>query len=98
MGESGMSRLNELRSRLTKLHRLRRGARLGTAWCAVAVAVLWCLAALFLIDWTLEMTRLQRVIALAAAAGAVYWAYRRFAAPLLHDGESLLDVALLVER
>jgi hypothetical protein len=98
MGESGMSRLNELRTRLLKLHRLRRGARLGTAWCAVVVAVLWSLAALFLIDWTLEMTRLQRAIALVAAAGAVYWAYRRYSAPLLHEGESLLDVALLVER
>ena len=93
-----MSRLNELRARLTKLHRLRRGARLGTAWLAVAVAILWSLAGLFLVDWLFEMTRAQRVIALVVACAAVYWAYRRFAAPLLHEGESLLDVALLVER
>ena len=98
MGESGMSRLNELRNRLMKLHRQRRNARLGTAWAAVAIAVCCALAALFVVDWTMEMTRLQRVIAMLMAVGVVYWAYRRYAAPLLQEGESLMDVALLVER
>ena len=93
-----MTKLPELRSQLSKLHRWRRTVRLGTAWCSVALAVLLCLAGLFVIDWTLEMTRLQRLVALAVSAGIVYWAYHRFARPWLAREETLLDVALLVER
>ena len=50
-----MSKLFNLRSRLSSLRRRRRAVRLGAAFCALGVAVLWVLGAAFLIDWTLQI-------------------------------------------
>lgn len=93
-----MSRLEALRNQITRLHRRRRAARVTVGLCAVALAVAWVLVGLFLIDWSLELTRLQRVVALVAAAAVVAWAVRRYAWPWLTERESELDVALLVEK
>ncbi len=67
-------------------------------WSIVSIAVLWLMALAFLADWTFEMTVAQRVVLLAACAAALLWALRRFAAPFIGKGESVLDVALLVEK
>jgi hypothetical protein len=93
-----MSRLVPLRRQLTGLRRRRQSVRLGAAWLAIILAVLWTLAIVFLLDWQLSMSRLQRVVAVAIGAGAVIWAYRRFAKPLLSRRETDLDMALMVER
>jgi hypothetical protein len=53
---------------------------------------------MYLVDWIFELSRLQRVILWAIAAGALVWAYRKYALPWLGQQETELDVALLVER
>jgi hypothetical protein len=93
-----MSRLVPLRRQLTGLRRRRQSVRLGAAWLAIALALAWALVVVFLLDWQLSMSRLQRVVAIAIGAGAVIWAYRRFAKPLLSRRETDLDMALMVER
>jgi hypothetical protein len=93
-----MSRLATLRQQLTGLRRRRHSVRLGAAWLAIGLAVLWALAVIFLLDWLFVMSRLQRAIVLGIGIGAVIWAYRRFAQPLLSRRETDLDMALMVER
>jgi len=68
------------------------------AFGAVALAALWILAAMFLFDWLLEMTRLQRALMLAVGVVLVIWAFRRYALPWLGQRESELEMALFVER
>ena len=92
------SKLAELHKRLKRLKRRRQRVRWGTAYSAVALAVLWVLAGAFLIDWLLEMDQLQRAIALVLYAGATAWMLYRYALPWLGFRETELDMALLVER
>jgi len=68
------------------------------AYAALALAILWSLAAAMAIDYALELTRLQRLVTLVAIAGVVLWAARRFALPWFGHQESDLDIALLVEK
>ena len=93
-----MNRLTYLRKRLSRLRSRRRRLRWGMAFGAVALAALWILAAMFLFDWLLEMTRLQRVLMLAVGVALVVWAFRRYARPWLGKHESELEMALFVER
>jgi len=93
-----MTQLSPLRSRLNDLRRRRQAVRLGTGYAAIALAVLWSLAALFVVDWLIEMSKLQRVAAISACAAVVVWAARRYARPWLGQHESELDIALLVEK
>ena len=76
-----MTQLSPLRNQLGSLRRRRAGVRWGAAWIAVAVAVLWILAVIFLLDWQLSMTRFQRVAAMAIGVGVVIWAFRRYSSP-----------------
>ena len=66
-----MNRLTYLRKRLSRLRSRRRRLRWGMAFGAVALAALWILAAMFLFDWLLEMTRLQRVLMLAVGVASL---------------------------
>ncbi len=93
-----MSKLTTLRDRLAELRRSRQRARWGTAYAAVALAVLWLMALAFVIDYTFEFTRVQRLLVLVIFAAATAWAVRRFALPWLGHHESDLDMALLVEK
>ena len=93
-----MNRLARLRSRLARLRRRRRLTRLMMGYAALGIAVLWALLAAFLGDWLMDMSRAQRVVAILVAAAAAIWAFRRFTRPWLGRGESLTDMALLVER
>lgn len=93
-----MTNLESLRNRLSELRRRRQLVRWGNAYAALAVAVLWTLAAAFAVDWLFEMTRPQRLLTLAVCAAAVAWAVRRFTLPWLGIQESEIDVALQVER
>ncbi len=93
-----MTRLGILREQLDGLRRRRRVARLATAWVALALALLWSLAGIFLLDWQLVMSWPQRLVAVAIGTGVIIWIYRRYARPLLATHETDLDVALLIER
>lgn len=92
------SRLEPLRTRLNDLRRKRWAARLAIGLAGLGVAVLWSLAILFLLDWLFEMNRLPRLILLAAAGGTVAYAFVWLTKPWLTAHESLIDMALLVER
>ena len=93
-----MTQLQELRTHLHRLRQRRRLARWSTGLAALALAVLWGLVAVFLVDWTANLgtslrlaspCRLGAVLLLAAW----YWAW-----PWLTQGESDLDIALLIEK
>ncbi len=93
-----MNGLDQLRARLASLRRRRRLARWIVAYSALAVAVLWALAAVLLGDWLLDMDYPQRLVMLGACTGGVLWAFYRFSRPWLAWSESLIDMALLVQR
>lgn len=93
-----MTKLSALHKRLAGLRRQRRWIRWGTGYAALAAALLWILAALFVADWLLEMTKAQRGVALIIALGALVWAFFRYTAPWLGHAETELDIALLVEQ
>lgn len=98
MGQSAVTQLELLRSRLARLRSRRQHVRRVAAWSTVALAVLWTLAAFFVIDWMLEMSRLQRGVAWVATIGLVSWVYVRLAQQWLARRESEIDIALLVEQ
>jgi hypothetical protein len=98
MGEPAMNRLRQLRSRLASLRRRRRLARWTAAYSALAVALLWALIAALLGDWLFDMNYPQRLVAIVACTGAVAWAFSRFTRPWLGWSESVIDMALLVQR
>lgn len=91
-------RLDAFRARLRGLRRRRQGLRWLTAYSGLAAGVLATLLVLLLADWALDMSRLQRVVALALCVAAVVWVARRFTLPLLGRRESELDMALMVEH
>ena len=93
-----MTRLHELRKRLSRLRRRRRRIRLSTAFSALILTALWILAAAFLLDWWLEMSRSQRLVCWLAGAGVAIWAFGRYTLPWLGHRETDLDMALLVQR
>lgn len=98
MGEPAVTRLAKLHKRLARLRRRRRRVRWGTAYAAAAVALVWLAAAAFLADWSLELNRPQRVVAMAVCLGALVWAVRRYVRPWLGQRETELDMALLVQQ
>jgi len=93
-----MTRLTELRKRLARLKRRRQRTRWATAYSALALALLWILAAAFLVDWLFEMNWIQRAISLLLCTGIAVWAFWRWSLPWLGHRENELDMALLVER
>lgn len=93
-----MSKLATLRSRLNSLRRRRAIVRWGNAWSALGTAVICVLIADFVADFSLEMSRSQRFVALMFIAGALYWAFNRLTRPFLGQTETELDIALLVEK
>lgn len=96
--EPGVNELTLLHRVLRRLARRRRGLRLATALTGAAVGVLWGLAALFLLDWSLGMNVAQRWLALAMLAAVGVWAWRRFVSGWLAGGDTELDLAVLLER
>ncbi len=93
-----MNRLRQLRARLASLRRRRRLARWIVGYSALAVAVLWALLAALVGDWLLDMSYPQRLVTLLACTGLVAWSFYRFTRPWLAWSESLIDMALLVQR
>lgn len=93
-----MNELALLRARLRRLRRRRQRLRWATAYSGLAAGVLGVLLLVLAADWALDMTRVQRGVALLLAGAAVVWVLRRYTLPLLGRRESELDMALLVER
>lgn len=91
-------RLTPLRRQLQSLRSARQRTRVAAAASAVAIAVSVAIAAFWLVDWTFELSVAQRLVVLGLAAVGLVWSYRGFARDLLGVSESLVDVALLVER
>jgi hypothetical protein len=95
-----MTRLSDLRKRLTRLKRRRQRFRWTTGYSALATALLWALAAAFPIDWHFQQSLGvgQRLVLCALVAGAVVWAFFRYTLPWLGRKETELDMALMVEH
>jgi hypothetical protein len=98
VGELAVTKLSALHRQLNRLGRSRRRLWLGTGASALLVAVLWAAVAVFFADWLLDMTRTQRIVALAASVLALGWAYRRYTRPWLRRRETELEMAMLVQR
>ncbi|UUO05425.1 hypothetical protein M4951_18840 [Blastopirellula sp. J2-11] len=92
------SKLNQLRWQLQKLRQARRSVRLGSALAVIVGSLLLALLILLGLDVALEMNLVQRVIVMAIATVTLIWAWRRFAAPWLGTRETMLDMAMMVER
>ena len=93
-----MTRLIDLRRRLANLRRRRQRIRVGTALTGMAAALLTIVAAVFLLDWLFEMTRVQRAVLLLLGVAATGWAFYRYFLPWVGYEETDLQMALLVER
>jgi len=93
-----MTELSALRLRLNALRWQRQAVRWGAGLAALGLAVLWTLTVAFALDWLLEMSKLQRAVMIVAGIGVILWATRRFVLHWFGVRESLLDMALLVER
>lgn len=94
-----------LNPELAPLHRLLR--RIGTRrrlvrWSIGALGILggilFAALGLFLVDWLLDLTPLQRGAVLLAGIVLLAWAFRRYIAPWFGGRESELDLALLLEK
>jgi hypothetical protein len=99
-GRKPTQHLRPLRKRLIRLRRRRQRFRWLTAASALAIAVLWALAAVFALDWCFQrnVDIWQRLLLIVLAAAAVIAAFVRFAAPWLGRREDVTDMALLVQK
>jgi hypothetical protein len=93
-----MTRLAQLRRRLSRLKQHRRNVRRGAGYGGLAIALFSILASAFLVDWLLDLNRIQRAISLALCGSLLLLAFRRYTLPWLRRRETDLDMALLVER
>lgn len=95
-----MSKLLPLVQQLQSLRSARASVRQLSAWAAVATAIVVALLALFAIDWFFqrEVGSIQRAVLMVVGVGAIVWAFRKYAWPLLKVREDATDMALLVER
>jgi hypothetical protein len=92
-----MTKLNKLHRRLASLRRRRVLARWSSAYAALITATLWTLAVALAIDLAFELNVAQRLVVFAFCGGAMVWAFRRFALPLLGIRETEIQLALQVE-
>lgn len=90
--------LGLLRQRLAALVRRRSLAAWGAGLSAWLLAVGWILLAVFFLDWSLALDRLQRLLLLAVAVGGAAWTFRAWVLPLFGRHESEIDAALMVEK
>lgn len=91
-------KLGILRSRLNQLRRRRAMIRQSTAWSALAIAVLWLVAAVFFVDLLLLMDIPQRIVAWILCGLVAAWAFWHYTKPWIGVKEDVVDVALLVEK
>ncbi len=72
--------------------------RWGSALSVLAIALLWTLLVIFVVDWLFDLTRVQRLVAIGAGIVTLLWSTRRHVLPEVRQTETDLDMALMVER
>ncbi len=92
------TKLAIVRSHLTRLQWMRAAVRQGSALCATLAMMIWLLMVSFLIDWCFDLPPEFRWGILPVWAVCSLLACRKWVWPLVADGESIEDVALMVER
>ncbi len=93
-----MTRIAPLRKQLASLRETRQWLRWATGGSGLALALLWTLAFLFVLDVVFQLSLLQRFLLLLVAAAGIVWAWQRLTRPFLNVHEDDFDVALLVEK
>ena len=91
-------KLARLQSHLSALCWRRWFARLADGGMALALVVALAIVVDFLLDWTFRFGRGQRGVLLAAVVLLVLWGLRKFVWPAVASRESVIDMALQVER
>lgn len=92
------SRLSLLRSRLTRLSRVRGLLRVLAAGAAIGSSLILTAFAVFAIDFMFRLGFAERLTVVLAAVIAMASSFWRYALPLVRQRESLTETALLVER
>lgn len=93
-----MTKLRTLQSQLASLRRWRQWFRWGTGYAGLLIALLWILAAVFVLDYGFKLEVPQRAIVIVIGLAGLVWAAMRYTAPFLGIQETPIDMALLVER
>ena len=92
------TRLGHLRSQLNLLRRKRLFVRWGSAVCNLFAFGMLLLVAAFVCDWMFNLSSLSRSGMLVVLIVANVWAVKRWIWPLTSGGESLEDIAIIVEQ
>ena len=92
------SKLDRVQSRLAASCRRRWLARVIEGSISWTLALLAALVVDFLCDWTFRFSFAQRVLLLAVFLLLALWTLRRFVWPAVASRESILELALAVER
>lgn len=92
------TKLSTLHNQLATLRQMRQTVRLLTALAGIAIALLWVLIGIFLLDWSFSLPLIPRLIVMVIGATVSFWAFTRYTQPLLGVQETELEMALLVER
>lgn len=93
-----MTNLGMLRRELATLRRRRALRRLVCGTAPLGTGCVCVLAAVFLLDFLLELDVMQRMVAVGVGLLMLGWILRRSAWPYLRERESELGAALQVER
>lgn len=93
-----MSKLRTLRSQLASLRGRRQAYRWLIGLSAAAIAVLWVLVGIFVLDVIFQLDVLQRAVVIVVGLLGIVWAAYKFSSPFFGIDESLEEMALLVER
>jgi hypothetical protein len=95
-----IEQMRPLRAQLTRLRHRRQRFRWATAASALALALLWALGAVFVLDWCFQrnVDVYQRLLLEGLAAAGVIWAFAKFARPWLGKSEDDAEMALLVQQ
>lgn len=93
-----MNDLGPLHALLRRIGRRRRMLRwsMGLSGIVAGGCVAWL--ALFALDWGLQLSAVERAVAIIATGVALGWAARRFVLPWLLDHETELQLAILLQR
>lgn len=93
-----MTHLVRTRKQVFALQRHRLLVRWGTALAPLLTGLLVILAAFWAVDFFFQLDAPQRTAMLAVCGLTLLWVFLRYAKPLLAQHESIVDVALMVEK
>jgi hypothetical protein len=91
-------KLASLQSHLSALSGRRWLARLLHGSMALALVLAFALVVAFAFDWTFRFSRDLRIVVLAVFGAIAVWSFGRYVWPALFSWESIIDLALKVER